>query len=110
MRAAELITLFGLSGLEKRYRTSSPADNANGRPSPGRWRRSRVSLLDEPFGAVDAKIRQELREWLVTLHHDLNRDDHLRHAIRRRRWRVSQSHRDFSEGQSRTDRHAARSP
>jgi sulfate transport system ATP-binding protein len=29
-------------------------------------------LLDEPFGAVDAKIRQELREWLVKLHHDLN--------------------------------------
>jgi sulfate transport system ATP-binding protein len=29
-------------------------------------------LLDEPFGAVDAKIRQDLREWLVTLHHDLN--------------------------------------
>src|SRR5262249_12666826 len=28
--------------------------------------------LDEPFGAVDAKIRQELREWLVRLHHDLN--------------------------------------
>ena len=29
-------------------------------------------LLDEPFGAVDAKIRQELREWLVQLHHDLD--------------------------------------
>src|SRR5207249_4820420 len=35
-------------------------------PKPG------VLLLDEPFGAVDAKIRQELREWLVTLHHELN--------------------------------------
>jgi sulfate transport system ATP-binding protein len=31
-----------------------------------------VLLLDEPFGAVDAKIRQELREWLVRLHSDLN--------------------------------------
>jgi sulfate transport system ATP-binding protein len=31
-----------------------------------------VLLLDEPFGAVDAKIRQELREWLVHLHSDLN--------------------------------------
>jgi sulfate transport system ATP-binding protein len=31
-----------------------------------------VLLLDEPFGAVDAKIRQELREWLVHLHDDFN--------------------------------------
>src|SRR5207244_856504 len=31
-----------------------------------------VLLLDKPFGAVDAKIRQELREWLVTLHTELS--------------------------------------
>ncbi|MCW5559603.1 MAG: ABC transporter ATP-binding protein, partial [Verrucomicrobiae bacterium] len=34
--------------------------------------RPAVLLLDEPFGAVDAKVRQELREWLVKLHHELN--------------------------------------
>jgi sulfate transport system ATP-binding protein len=34
--------------------------------------RPHILLLDEPFGAVDAKIRQELREWLVRLHHDLS--------------------------------------
>ena len=28
--------------------------------------------MDEPFGAVDAKVRQELREWLIRLHTDLN--------------------------------------
>jgi len=72
-RVAELLELFGLTGLEKRY----PHQLSGGQrqrvaiaralaPKPG------VLLLDEPFGAVDAKIRQELREWLVTLHHELN--------------------------------------
>ena len=34
--------------------------------------RPSVLLMDEPFGAVDAKVRQELREWLIRLHTDLN--------------------------------------
>ena len=72
-RVAELLELFGLSGLGQRY----PHQLSGGQrqrvaiaralaPQPS------VLLLDEPFGAVDAKIRQELREWLVRLHHDLN--------------------------------------
>src|SRR5437016_12905236 len=72
-RVAELLTLFGLEGLERRY----PHQLSGGQrqrvaiaralaPKPS------VLLLDEPFGAVDAKIRQELREWLVTLHQELN--------------------------------------
>src|ERR1044072_1757032 len=72
-RVHELLELFGLQELEKRY----PHQLSGGHrqraaiaralaPKPG------VLLLDEPFGAVDAKIRQELREWLVTLHHELN--------------------------------------
>jgi sulfate transport system ATP-binding protein len=72
-RIQELMDLFGLQGLEQRY----PQQLSGGQrqrvaiaralaPKPS------VLLLDEPFGAVDAKIRQELREWLVTLHTELN--------------------------------------
>ncbi len=72
-RVTELLHLLDLEGLEKRF----PHQLSGGQrqrvaiaralaPQPS------VLLLDEPFGAVDAKIRQELRDWLVRLHHDLN--------------------------------------
>jgi sulfate transport system ATP-binding protein len=72
-RVNELMNLLGLSGLDSRY----PGQLSGGQrqrvaiaralaPRPS------VLLLDEPFGAVDALVRQELREWLIRLHDELN--------------------------------------
>jgi sulfate transport system ATP-binding protein len=72
-RVAELLRLMGLEGLGHRY----PHQLSGGqrqRVAIARALASRPSvlLLDEPFGAVDAKVRQELREWLIRLHDQLN--------------------------------------
>ena len=40
----------------------------------------KVLLLDEPFGALDAKVRKELRRWLRRLHDELHVTSDLRHA------------------------------
>lgn len=71
-RVHELLQLLELQGLEKRL----PHQLSGGQRQRVAIARALASkpdvlLLDEPFGAVDAKIRQELRQWLVHLHHDL---------------------------------------
>jgi sulfate transport system ATP-binding protein len=72
-RVQELLRLMSLDGLGDRY----PHQLSGGqrqRVAIARALASRPSvlLLDEPFGAVDAKVRQELREWLIRLHDELN--------------------------------------
>jgi sulfate/thiosulfate transport system ATP-binding protein len=71
-RVGELLRLLELAGLERRYpHQLSGGQRQRVAIARALAPRPSVLLLDEPFGAVDAKIRQELREWLVHLQQDL---------------------------------------
>jgi sulfate/thiosulfate transport system ATP-binding protein len=72
-RVAELLELVQLGGLGKRY----PSQLSGGQRQRMALARAlapepEVLLLDEPFGALDARVRVELREWLLHLHDEMH--------------------------------------
>lgn len=71
-RVAELLQLMGLPNLSGRYpHQLSGGQRQRVAIARALAPRPTVLLLDEPFGAVDAQVRQELREWLIRLHDEL---------------------------------------
>jgi sulfate/thiosulfate transport system ATP-binding protein len=72
-RVDELLSLVQLDGLADRY----PSQLSGGQRQRMALARAlavepKVLLLDEPFGALDARVRKELRAWLRRLHEEVH--------------------------------------
>ena len=71
-KVPELLNLVQLDWLADRYPEQLSGGQRQLLPWPRAGSGAKVLLLDEPFGALDAKVRKELRRWLARLHEDVH--------------------------------------
>ena len=107
-RVNELLKLVRLDGLADRY----PPQLSGGQRQRVALARAlaaepRVLLLDEPFGALDAKVRQELRQWLRRLHEEIHVTSVFVTHDQEEAFEVADRVVVMNQGTHRADRHAA---
>ena len=108
-RVDELLELVGLAGYQQRY----PSQLSGGQRQRMALARAlavepRVLLLDEPFGALDAKVRADLRAWLRRLHDEVHVTTVFVTHDQEEAMEIADRIVVMSDGQDRADRDAAR--
>jgi ABC-type sulfate/molybdate transport systems, ATPase component len=89
VRVEELLALVHLEGMGDRY----PSQLSGGQRQRVALARAlavqpQVLLLDEPFGALDAKVRKDLRAWLRRLHDEVHVTTVFVPTTKKKRWKL----------------------